>query len=383
MGYWSGLTSDSGEVYQDKQLPIWETWVTSNDVFQSSSNNVTPHRHSLHDFSIPRQLIHAKGKSSFNEVSDPPEVQLMSSEKFNSDAAVFIMQPQPGPGGKNYSYNTGKGLLELNNAWPSPTPIEERGIKSFPLTAIETKSIFSIVKTTGLTPIPLWQGPAASTQPEAPASSTWTTCVLVDPHGQTNHVRPATPLEITKANKSDFLSCKNYLYGSIGMFYSFQLDANEAATFRRGRKSGVDEGDYAVLVALHVNTHEVPFWTWQTFYWEPQGTDSPNAFPGSKAGQPKNLKTPWNNYATCTTYSQTTTPGGNVMNVCFNPYLEPGLPSGIESNCMSCHGVARVSSGDISSPEEYKKPIDFFKDPQYFNTNSTNTEFSWAVADVF
>jgi hypothetical protein len=142
----------------------------------------------------------------------------------------------------------------------------------------------------------------------------------------------------------------------------------------------VQAGDYAVLVAMHVNTKEIPFWTWQTFWWQP-GADTPNGFPGSKAGQPATLGAPWSNYAGCANYAQTTTPGGSVMQVCFNAYLEtsPGIPAGLTSNCMSCHGTARIATSATPYPASYSAPISFFEDATYFNPTSTHTDFSWAI----
>ena len=68
------------------------------------------------------------------------------------------------------------------------------------------------------------------------------------------------------------------------------------------------------------------------------------------------------------------------MQICFNPYLEttPSIPAGISSNCMSCHGTARIASNE-DYPADYKAPIAFFNDPKYFNSTSTHTDFSWAV----
>jgi hypothetical protein len=309
----------------------------------------------------------------------------MSFNKFSPHAASFIASPQLGPGGKTYYYNSGSSLIRLNQAWPSDTNREDRSINQFPNEALIAKPVFGIIKTTGLTALPIWQGLSASTNPTYPTPDTWKTCVLVDPKGSSKQIRPATESEIASANKAEGLSCKTYFYGSLSSLYWFKLSTDEAAAFNKTRHGGVNAGDYAVLAALHVNTRETPFWTWQTFYWQPVA-DKPDSFPGSKADQPKNLKAPWNNYAMCANYNQTTTLGGKKMDVCFNPYLEttPGIPAGITSNCMSCHGAARIVANQDDAdfyPRDYKAPIAFFTDPYYFNSSTTHTEFSWAIAD--
>ena len=114
------------------------------------------------------------------------------------------------------------------------------------------------------------------------------------------------------------------MYGPLSLLYHFRLTPQDARNF-----VGAAAGDYAVLVAMHVNTREIANWTWQTFWWQP-GADTPNSFPGSKAGQPSGLPGPSNNYAMCTAYSQTMRPGNATMRVCFNPYIEidDGIPAG-------------------------------------------------------
>lgn len=395
---WSGATADSGEFYQGKQIPIWETWYGFNEVFPFPQSNQTnqmnikgilpfqQRRGALHAFVQPHQFTHVKTGFSLRKVLGPEEERLMSFNKFSPHAATFIASPQSGPGGETYYYNSGVSLNHLNNAWPTDTSGESRHINPFPTESLVAKPVFSIVKATGLTPLPLWRGLARSTNPVNPTLDTWKTCVLIDPNGKGNYIRPATESEIARAHKSDYLSCQTYLYGPLSTLYSFKLSTDEAAAFRKARNGGVDPGDYAVLVALHVNTRETPFWTWHTFYWQP-GADTPDKYPGSKADQPRRLKAPWNNYAACANYNQTTTLGGSTMDVCFNPYLEttPGIPNGISSNCMSCHGVARITSNFSDKgpyPEDYKTPIAFYSDPYYFNSSTTHTEFSWAVASV-
>ena len=100
-------------------------------------------------------------------------------------------------------------------------------------------------------------------------------------------------------------------------------------------------------------------------------------------GQPAALAAPWNAYAMCTAYSQQV---NGQMLVCYNPYLEtnPGIPSGITSNCMTCHGMAAVypagsQSQTPSYPASYDQPV-AFDDPALFG-NAMKTDFSWSMAD--
>jgi hypothetical protein len=386
---WQGMSAASGQYFNGQPLPIWETWAGPSDVFpkrHASAAAAGPPAATLaarlaqprviRDFAAPLQFHHNDG-APLGAQGTFGNSDIMASNKFNPQAATFIDAPQPGPGGGTYSYTTREGLQKLNASWPATTPPQNRGINDFPIRAIETKPVFGTVKAEGLTIQPLWQGPSASTDPANPYVTTWTTCVLIDPTGA-GPIRPATPPEIHSIKSPG--PCKTFLWAPLSTFYAVKLSAPEARNFQAASGKIVNAGDFAVLLAMHVNTKEIPFWTWQTFWWQP-GPDTPNGFPGSKQGQPAGLRAPWTNYAACAAYSQTTTPTSSTMQVCFNPYLEtsPFIPAGLTSNCMSCHGVALY--GPVGNyPKDYKRPITFFSDPTYFNTSSTNTDFSWAVA---
>ena len=390
---WQSMAAPSGQIFNGQQLPIWETWATGDDVFPSSTAALKAaggpraatlaarlaQPRAIRHFRTPNQFHHAALKSGALKSATFLGVSSSTvTTKFSPEAATFIDTPQPGPGG-TYNYSSGSSLLKLNAAWPANTTPEQRGINPFPIRGIELKPVYGTVKATGLTIQPLWQGPAGSTNPSNPTPDTWTTCVLISPTGA-GPVRPATSAEIASAGPPG--ACKTFLWAPLSTFYAVQLSASEAKEFATATGKPVAQGDYAVLQAMHVNTKEIPFWTWQTFWWQP-GADTPNGFPGSKQGQPASLGAPWNNYAACAAYSQTTTVGGSTMQVCFNPYLEtdPSIPVGITSNCMSCHGVAVVGKG-ATYPASYNKPIAFFTDPTYFTTSNTHTDFSWAVADA-
>jgi hypothetical protein len=180
--------------------------------------------------------------------------------------------------------------------------------------------------------------------------------VLISPTG-TGPIRPATPAEIAGVSTKG-TACKTFQWAPLSTFYAVRLTADEAKNFAAATGKAVAEGDYAVLLAMHVNTKEIPFWTWQTFWWQP-GADTPNNFPGNKQGQPSGLAAPWTNYAACTAYDQTTTPGGATMTVCFNPYLEtdPGIPVG---HHLQLHELPRRGPGgaqpDLSGPTRSRSP---------------------------
>ncbi|MEH0198385.1 hypothetical protein V7S57_21760 [Caulobacter sp. CCNWLY153] len=388
---WQAMAQPSGQSFNGQSLPIWETWAGTDDVFPpappagaaaAATTTTVAQRvaapRKLRVFQQPNQFHHGRGGITPTKF----DTTVTSFNKFSPEAATFLDASHPGPGGVSYRYSSTSDMQKLNASWPAGTTPQDRGVQDFPVRGIELKPVFGLVHAKGLTPQPLWQGPAASTNAQNPEPQTWTTCVLVAPTGQ-GPVRPATPREI--ASIRDPGACKTFLWAPMSTFYSVKLSAAEAQDYNTANGlTGADAavpGDFAVLQAMHVNSKEIPFWTWQTFWWQP-GADTPNGFPGSKQGQPASLTGPWTNYATCTAYDQTTTQGGSTMTVCFNPYLETstGIPAGITSNCMSCHGVAVITAGNAPYPANYKKPIAFFSDPLYFTTSNTHADFSWALA---
>jgi hypothetical protein len=160
-------------------------------------------------------------------------------------------------------------------------------------------------------------------------------------------------------------------------FYAFALTADEIADMSSDSSiagTSLDPGDYAVLVAMHVTSKETPRWTWQTFWWTP----APDASPDGDFRIPA-VKREFRNYAMCTAWSMNGPPESETgtPDVCFNPYLETGLPGldGIQSNCMTCHQLAawpnfstNYQANGFVSPD----------DPAIF-TGNLKLDFLWSV----
>lgn len=401
---WGGMTAPAGG--SAAGLPIWETWCGTEETFGKTcgTGRARPGR----PFKNAVQLAHAATTPAADS-----RLRLVSFNKFNPAMAGYLARQHPGPGGAEYDYTSQTSLAALDKAWPAGTPIADRKVEETPYVppskgpgataAIELKPVLFLVKQTGLTPVPLWRGVAGAKSSSSsscqqidakchPDPTLWTTCVLIDPAQTTAPPEtppvPATPAQIASANKNPSFACETYLYAPISTIYSFAMDAAEAAAFNKVQAEPgftAQAGDHAVLAAMHASTKEIVNWTWQTFWWQP-GQDPPDDFPGSKKGMTDKVKGLWRNYAMCTAYNQTQGATSEKMVVCMNPYLETssGIPDGMQSNCMSCHGTATVGSkfqsGQIetlSYPPDYKRPIDFNNDPRF--KDYTRTDFSWAI----
>ncbi len=402
---WGGMTAPAGGT--GAGLPIWETWCGTEETFAGTcgAGRARPGR----PFKNAVQLSHA----ATARTGADPGLRLVSFNKFNPSMAGYLARRHPGPGGAEFDYTRQTSLAALDKAWPPNTPIADRKVEETPYVppargpqataAIELKPVLFLVKQRGLSPVPLWRGVAGARPSRSsncqqidskchPDPTLWKTCVLIDPAQpaappETQPV-PATPAQIASANKVSAFACETYLYAPLSTIYHFTMDAAEAASFNKVQTEPgltAQAGDHAVLAAMHVNTKEIVNWTWQTFWWQP-GQDPPDDFPGSKQGITDKVKGLWRNYAMCTAYNQTQGATSQKMVVCFNPYLETsaGIPDGMQSNCMSCHGTATVGSqfqdGQIqtlSYPGDYDKPIDFNNDPRF--KDYTRTDFSWAI----
>jgi len=383
---WSGLTADSSQSFNGRVLPIWETWLSEQEAFSPVARlaALTTRPRILLPLAPPRQFQHGAPAlpRTLTLGTTTPSQRLLAGVKMSPESASFLAAPHqtPANSGQSYSYISESDLAQLNAAFDqSHTAVKDRKIIGFPAPATDLKLVFLPVNPSGLSPIPLWNGATVSSDPTQPTPDTWKTCVAVDP---TNSRTGTAPINCNgRQVEAEIVPLK--------AFYSVQLDATEAATINSLSKlaglAAVKAGDFQVLVATHVTTKEIANWTWATFWWQ-NGKSPPKKFPGSIDDMPdaSKVKGPWRNYAMCTSDSMVvpaTDPNGKPV-VCFNPYLETNQTDGLNSNCMSCHAMARIPITG-STPNVYPStyvPNDLVDlgDPRIF-AGETKTDFVWAI----
>lgn len=401
---WAGMTVASHSQYQGQALPIWETWLSTNSVFTDPpTEHPQPDEVPDREFSSPSQFFHV-AQAAGTTPSEPPS-GLVGFNKFDPQMVAYLWEGHPAPDApaQEFFYTSKQSLTALNATWSETTPLADRKVSDAPNPAMELKPVMLWVDASQLTALPFWQGPNASTAPDCagvsieqlrhpkpgqpatkchPEPNTWTHCVLIDPAAQTTELSPATQDQFDAADKSQAPQCsslENAQYGGLNMLYNFKLSAAEAAAFKQAQGGNAEAGDFAVLVAMHVNTKEIVDWTWQTFWWQ-GGQIPPQDYPGGMANLTSDVQAPWSYYSMCTAYSQTTQPDNQGdMRVCFNPFLETstGIPDGLRSNCVTCHGTARIPQPGNFYPPTYDMPVNF-GDPAYF-AGTTKTDFSWAI----
>ncbi|HEX2205333.1 MAG TPA: hypothetical protein VHG91_18635 [Longimicrobium sp.] len=383
---WAGLTQRTSQMVDSDSLPVYETWPNAAQVFDS----VPPAAASgtaqtlVRDLHVPRQFGHSQVAQVRARRTGAREGLSLPNPGVRSDSALVMVTVSYNTAAESHIWQNGyyqQSTLDSLNKYfdttSTPTPVANRNIVAFPNNAVALKPTYLPVAADGLTVLPYWAGPLASTDTAMPDINTWTQCVAVDPTNQ----RVGQTVSV-KCNTQDGVQA---VVVGLDQFYSFTLDTAEAVAFYQGGAGtmqvnrdtwrgtdSVTAGDYGVLVAMHVTTKEISNWTWQTFWWTPNWQQNPLA-----NDQPATVTGAFQNYAMKTAYYMTVPngPAQGQNEVTFNPYLEPDLaPQGKLSNCMTCH---RAAIWNTNQP--YSK---FFgnlspSDP-YFN-GVTKVDFLWSI----
>ena len=327
---WAGITADSAQTYNGQVLPIWETWLSEQEAFAGSTMALAARTtRTLRPLAIPRQFAHNARSSNRGRLRAAAngKDRILAFVKFSPELAGFVAVPHSTPAGsaQSYSYIKRADLQALNAYFnQNNTPVADRKIVDFPPAATDLKVVFKAVRATELTAVPLWTGPADSTDPGNPSSDTWKSCVAVDPTNQ------RTGKAKINCNGNDIEAD----VVPINAFYHITLTDAEAELVNQvlglQAASRVAAGDFHIMVAMHITTKEIPNWTWQTFWWQ-NGQNAPGNFPGGVDNMPNSIKGAWRNYAMCIADAIVVPfndPKGKPI-VCFNPWLETQQTDGL------------------------------------------------------
>lgn len=354
---WAAITAPSGERFNGKDLPIWETWYSSEDIYGAvpvACGDAGDAQGEGRDFESPVQHFHSRVVQS---------EAVTSINRFTKEVVDHVCA---------HDYEEAQTLDALNDSFGTTVAVGMRTIEPFPFRAIALKPVFQIVKQGRVTILPYWAGvsPATTSNVALPTPDTWRQCVAVVPPGV---ARPASPVV---AACNDVAAYPADVFG-IDEFYWFQLTPAEVAEASDDADLGdstPEAGDYVVLVAMHVTSKEIPNWTWQTYWWSP--------FPDTPPfGDDRTVRVrgEWRNYEMCTAYTMTGPPETATAppQICFNPYLETGLTglAGTESNCQTCH---RLAAWPDFSTDYQASGLVSPDDAAIFGDN-TKLDFLWSV----
>jgi len=338
--------------------PVWETWHSADETFRPSAAPPPPFGRRTRTFVAPRQLQPPGGAAP-----PAPGQSLASFTLFNEDLMQWVHTKQ---------LHKRATLQSINDAFPAGTPVVDRKVPDFPRTAVAVKTVWWIVKKTGLTAMPIWDPPANPGTGGLPFNR-WRRCVAVDA------VRTTIPAGETANVRCNGSAAPGTRVVPLDHFYTFtltqgQIDAMRLTDARVPNLDVAAPGDAIALVGFHFTTREIPDWVWATLWWH----DAPDQGPFAK-DRPDELKGVWRHYLMAESYSMDTPKEPDQSaRIAFNPWLEAGFPNGVRSNCMTCHRRA-VFSGQASDFQFLPIPrgSPAATDPRF--PGATTTDFLWSV----
>ncbi|MFD0893906.1 hypothetical protein KBB96_10825 [Luteolibacter ambystomatis] len=387
-GIWASLTAETDQTENGQKLRVFETWLTPQDITAASQAGKNESLLKLPRGSRPvleefRQLKHHKGKDPHLEAAGTATV--LGFVKYDPTAADHIMK---------------QGLLQ-KSVLDQLLSYGADEIPVFPVTGLALKPVFQVIKKSDLVDgryyqLPVWPGPPST--PQQWGSTTWPASVWIDVKDGGSGKG-----EIDKAPKKDGSSRTDATTYPVSSLINFKLNPDQAGALKA---KGAAEGDYAILVAMHVSGREITRWTWQTFWWTPTPANplAPSSDAIAKA-RPVQIKAPAANYAMSIAYTtELPSPpyvgGDNKGNsiYAYNPWLEAGfgpsdLPDsipgtyngqpvqnnyGVQSNCMSCHGAANYNPNNVSTAPDYSGDRYIsLGDPRFSGT--LKVDFLWSL----
>ena len=203
---------------------------------------------------------------------------------------------------------------------------------------------------------------------------------------------------------------------SVDDFIHIKITAADMAHFAtiEGSSVALTVGDVLILVGMHVTTREADRWTWQTFWWTatPHEPKAPSSKAIAKArptilkakDSTKHLKNAAGHYAMAVAYSmlspaQPLIGGADIGSLvpAYNPHLEAGFGTGkfgltaqvttlegpvttdlgVQSNCMTCHGLAGYTTDNPVYAANYYVPRN---DPAL--AGGLDLDFAWSILSV-
>lgn len=396
-GIWAGLTSFVGKV-DGSPVRAFETWNTvSNMLYQIESTKtdnlkqlITPKKEMKLDLMVPNQFRNIKTMKGnlANAIKEPTTN--------DGDTNIFVSVAYNPPAAKHAISNR----LFLQSTLNKYLQNGYSEIPTFPYNAITIKPVYKVIPKDvkdGIYKFPGW--PGTPVPAKAFPEKDWNSCVYVDING------------VGEGGNSIDEGCKGQTRSStfyLNNFIHNKIDRENANFLSNQLGLKVSEGDYAILVGMHVTTREMKRWTWQTYWWS-ANADNPYS-PSTKEiadTRPSVLDKTARHYAMSVTYqmvspAQPITKGKNVGSsfIGYNPHLEAGFDTsvfqivkpingtikneyGVQTNCMTCHNLALYDPKvDYTNHANREKPYgtDYYMslDDETFN-NKLRLDFAWSI----
>lgn len=398
-GIWTALTLPTSQADEGEPLRVFETWYTPQEVADPPSRSqsvASPRlrraRSALRPFAQFHHGVDMRDRSNEDTTNAGSET-VFGYVKFDPTAADHVAR-------ERLLSLSALNQLMLGGAQQIPV---------FPPTALTLKSAFQILTAQSLVQgryyrLNVWTGPPQTPQSWGP--SQWPGVVWIDIEGSGSGNG-----QVDMEASTDGSSRTDATTYPVSSMINHRLSALEAQEFNENQPgSNAVEGDYAVLVAMHVAGREITRWTWQTFWWTPT-PDDPQV-PSSQAIaalRPAELVGSPRNYAMALGYDMVT-PGqpyvgghnsGSAIYT-YNPYLEArfapanlpdsiggndsgGRPAannvGVACNCMSCHVRANYNPDNLATAPRYSGDrYTDLDDPQFAGT--LQVDLLWSLPEL-
>lgn len=347
--------------------PLWRGWCTATQAYAAAAGGRPP-APAAAPAARPAGLALGANRDSNNDRSSDP-IQLPNNPKYSVPAALRQGKCYQNGGlidGASFANNDDlmiAGVVynaaaynwirnnyfylqsTLNKALPAKGQIGSIG--QMPSGSVVLKPMMWPVPASGYSALPVWDGPTRDNGNYAgfENQALWPRAVAVT----------AQPTKLARTDVTYLYNVTLATGGTapvtyrqapvvpVSQFYHYQpnlagmeecdralLDASAMYAFNRR----FQQGDYLVLIAMHIMTKEQPNWTFQSTYW----SDKPNE--GQEARDKPIIPSaqgPWRNYKMASTYGVAASTRPPVWGVAFNPYIELAADHPIETNCMNCH----------------------------------------------
>jgi hypothetical protein len=350
--------------------PLWRGWCTANQAYAAVvRERAAPPASSAAPAVQPAGLALAANRDANNDSSSDP-IQLPNGPTYPvpaplrrgkcyqngslTDGASFANNGDVMVAGVIYNAPAYKWIRDnglylqanLNRKLPAKGQIGSIG--QMPRGSVVLKPMMWPVPAIGYSALPVWDGPTRDNGTYAgfENKALWPRAVAVT--AQTggpartnvsylyNNVQIATggtaPITYSQAPVARVTQFYHYKPDLAGMEECDRALLNASAMWAYNRP--FRQGDYLILIAMHIMTKEQLAWTFQSTYW----SDRPDE---GEEGRDKpiipNAKGPWRHYKMASTYGVAESTRPPVWGVHFNPYIELAADHPIQTNCMNCH----------------------------------------------
>lgn len=374
---WNGINT------QREGQPWWRAWETAGTLYKPTCSSLKEKRGQLGGDRIPGPkynviavIAEKYPDFDFGKVCDGPTHQnngdiLIVDVSYNPAAADWV---------RENSLNDSHVLDELRAN-------DVKAINPFPAESIVTKHMYWPVKYGPVpTAVPVWVPPD---KPDDPITyrgyETWDEVVAVSRSPKEDFATVAYLFGVTEIpNRTDKLTrgpikkiaptmpLEAFVHHQVSKEEYDALDARDkmlldlSASWAYGGTFG--PGDYLVSVAMHINTREIPGWTFQSIWWEPPTKQDGEAY---QLVQSDGLREA----------------DGKVRDA-FNPFIELAARHPILTDCRNCHIRAgwQIKKRTEDPQPSYKYPHNYGRldwippDSEEFS-NITMLDFQWSTKD--